>query len=237
MKCGALWNEKERNIHMKKSRDELENIEDFDDVVDNSKYISPIIKRKVMKWIVVILVSALIGGTCGWKIHAYFTKEDSMPVDYITAKLEDASELTTQTITYTSRVPMSDGSIPFITKKSFVMYYNATLRAGVDLSDVKVRERGNDKIIVTLPHAIVQGTPNIDPNTIEFVDEKRALLNWNKKEDIAEALVKAKEDLESNPSIDMTLLLQKADEHAEELVHMLLDDAYANCEIIVQFKN
>ena len=223
---------------MKKFRNELENIEDLDDVVDNRKCASPVSGSKMIKWVVVImLVSALIGGMCGWKIHAYFTKEDSIPVDYITAKLEDASELTTQTITYTSRVPVSDGSIPFITKKSFVMYYNATLRAGVDLSDVKVHERGKDKIVVTLPHAVVQGTPNIDPNTIEFVDEKKALLNWNKKEDIAEALVRAKEDLESNPSIDMTLLLQRADEHAEELVHMLLDDAYANYEIIVQFKN
>lgn len=194
------------------------------------------IRNKVMKWIVIILVSALIGGVCGWRIHGYFTK-DPLPTNYITAKLQDAAELTTQTITYTSRVPMTDGKIPFITKKSFVMYYNATLRAGVDLSKVEVKERGDDKIVVKLPHATIQGTPNIDPNSIEFMDEKKALLNWNKKEDVAEALAKAKKDLENNPSIDTTLLLQRADEHAEELVHMLLDDAYDNHEIIVQFKN
>lgn len=35
---------------------------------------------------------------------------------------------------------MSNGSIPFITKKSFVMYYKALLRAGVDLSDVEIKE-------------------------------------------------------------------------------------------------
>lgn len=221
---------------MEKLNNELEEVEDFDDVVDNIKHMSHI-KRKVIMWMVVILVSVIIGGISGWKIHAYFTKEDPIPVDYITAKLEDASELTTQTITYTSRVPMSDGSIPFITQKSFVMYYNATLRAGVDLLDVEVKERGNDKIVVKLPHATVQGTPNIDPNFIKFVDEKKALLNWNKKEDVAEALAKAKEDLDNNPSIDMTLLLEKADEHAEELVHMLLDDTYDDREIIVQFKN
>lgn len=218
---------------MEKLRNELE---DIGVVVDNTKHMSPI-KRKVMMWIVVILVSALVGGACGWKIHAYFTKEDPIPTNYITAKLQDASELTTQTITYTSRVPMSDGTIPFITKKSFVMYYNATLRAGVDLSDVEVKERGNDKIVIKLPHATIQGNPDVDPNSIEFLDEKKALLNWNKKEDVAEALAKAKEDLENNPSIDTTLLLQRADEHAEELVHMLLDDTYDNREIIVRFKN
>ena len=127
---------------------------------------------------------------------------------------------------------MTDGKIPFITKKSFVMYYNATLRAGVDLSEVEVKERGNDKIVVKLPHATIQGTPNIDPNSIEFKDEKKAILNQNKKEDVAEALAEAKEDLESNPSIDITLLLQRADEHAEELVHMLLDDTYDNLSLI-----
>lgn len=221
---------------MGKFRNELEDIDECDDVVDNIKHMSSI-KRKVIKWSIVIFVSILIGGVCGWRIHAYFTKEDSLPTNYITAKLQDAAELTTQTITYTSRVPMTDGKIPFITKKSFVMYYNATLKAGVDLSEVEVKEHGNDKIVVKLPHATIQGTPNIDPNSIEFKDEKKAILNWNKKEDVAEALAEAKEDLESNPSIDITLLLQRADEHAEELVHMLLDDTYDNHEIIVQFKN
>lgn len=218
---------------MKKYNNELE---DFDDVFDTMRQTS-IIRKKVIMWVVVILVSAIIGAIFGWRLHVYFTKEESVSLNYITAKLEDASELTTQTITYTSRVPMSDGSIPFITQKSFVMYYNATLRAGVDLLDVEVKERGNDKIIVKLPHATIQGTPNIDPNSIEFEDTKKALLNWNKKEDVSEALAKAKEDLENNPSIDMTLLLEKADEHAEELVHMLLDDIYDDHEIIVKFKD
>ena len=55
------------------------------------------------------------------------------------------------------------------------------------------------------------------------------------KEDVAKALAKAKEDLENNPSIDMSSLLERADEHAVELTHMLLDDVYNDYEIIVQF--
>ena len=47
----------------------------------------------------------------------------------------------------------------------------------MDLSEVEVKERGNDKIVVKLPHATIQGTPNIDPNSIEFKDEKKAILN------------------------------------------------------------
>lgn len=214
-----------------------EELEEMEEVVNKVKHMPPIM-RKIIKWIIVILVSALIGGVCGWRIHAYFTKkEDTNPSPAILVTLQDASDLTTQIMTYTSRVPMTNGKIPFITKKSFVMYYTASLRAGVDLSNVEVKERGKDKIVVKLPHATIQGTPDIDPNTIEFMDEKKALLNWNKKEDVTEALVKAKEDFESNPPIDTTLLLERADEHAEELVHMLLDDVYDDYEIVVQFKN
>lgn len=221
---------------MGKHKDDFEDVDELDDVVDRVKRMSPI-KRKVIKWSMVILISVLIGAICGWQIHAYFTKDDPISINYITAKLQDASELTTQKITYTSRVPMSDGKIPFITKKSFVMYYNATLRAGVNLTDVEVKEQGSDKIIVKLPHATIQGSPDIDPNSIEFLDEKKAVLNWNKKEDVTETLEKAKEDLENNPAIDMEALLQSADEHAEELVHMLLDDTYSTHEIVIQFKN
>jgi len=210
---------------------------DINEGVFNGIRNMPAYKKKIIKWMIVIIVSALIGGICGWRIHAFLNREEPVDTNYITAKLEDASELTTQTITYTSRVPMTDGSIPFITKKSFVMYYNATLRAGVDLSDIDVNDNYKNKVIVKLHHATVLGNPDIDPESIEFLDEKKALLNWNKKEDVTDALNKAREDLENNPSIDMDLLLQKADEHAEELVHMLLDDACNGREVVVKFKN
>lgn len=57
---------------MGKLRNELEDIDDRDDVVDNIKYMSSI-KRKIIKWCIVILVSTLIGGVCGWRIHVLLT--------------------------------------------------------------------------------------------------------------------------------------------------------------------
>lgn len=222
---------------MSKITDEIEDIDDIDDIedaVEHIKKMSPH-KKRLIKWMAVIVGCLIVGGISGWKLHAYFTEDKSPSIDYIPSKLENASELTTQTITYTARVPMEEGSIPFITKKSSVMYYDATLRAGVNLSDVEPIERGN-KIIIKVPHATIQGTPNIEPNSLKFYDQKKALLNWNEKEDVAEALQKAKEDLNENPSIDITMLLTKADEHAEELIHELLDDIYDDREIEVRFK-
>ena len=208
-----------------------EDIEDFKED-HNIKTMPPFLK-KLLKPIMFAVICLLIGGVLGWNFHSWLTKEEPVDVDYLSGKLSDASELTTQTITYTSRVPMSSGAIPFINKKSFVMVYTATLRAGVDLSDVDIKDQGNRRIVIKIPHATIQGTPNIDPTTIEFTDEKNSLLSWNKKEDVTEALAKAKEDVDSNDSINITLLLTRADDHAEELIHALLDDSY---DVDVRFK-
>lgn len=195
-------------------------------------------KRDIRVIIAVIIL--IVGFGCGWfghiKISEIFNKESDTTISYITAKLEDAGELTTQQITYTSRMPMEKGAIPFITKKGFVMYYNATLRAGVEMQDVDV-DTPSGKVVVIIPHAKVLGTPELDPNSIQFYDEKKALLNWKTEEDVTEAIAKAKEDITDNPSIDINLLLEKADEHAEELIHTLLDDSVNGREVVVKFSN
>lgn len=216
----------------------IEDVIDADDMDD----ITEAVKKRKFKFlkilipIVLALVLVLIGGIAGWSLHARLTKKEPVDVDYLSGKLSDASDLTTQTITYTSRVPMTDGIIPFINKKSFVMYYTATLRAGVDLSDVDIKAYNNDKIVVKISHAKVIGNPDIDPNSIKFLDEKKAILNWNTKEDVADALSEARSDIETNESINLTLLLSRADTHAEELIHALLDDVYNDCEVVVKFK-
>lgn len=216
----------------------IEDIVDADDIDDITKTVKNK-KQKLLKIlipIIIALVLIIIGGIAGWKLHAHFTKKEPVDVDYLSGKLIDASDLTTQTITYTSRVPMTNGTIPFINKKSFVMYYTATLRAGVNLSDVDIKDRDDNTIVVKIPHATILGNPDIDPDSIKFVDEKKALLNWNTKEDVAEALSEARSDIAANESINLTLLLTRADEHAEELIHALLDDVYDDCEVIVKFK-
>ena len=206
---------------------------------DDRKRVNISISKRAIRLIIMLIV-LIIGFGCGWfghiKISEIFNKESDASISYITAKLEDAGELTTQQITYTSRLPMEKGSIPFITKKGFVMYYNATLRAGVEMQDVDV-DTPSGKVIVTIPHAKVLGTPDLDPESIQFYDEKKALLNWKTEEDVTEAIAKAKADITDNPSIDIDLLLEKADEHAEELIHTLLDDSVNGREVVVKFSN
>ena len=183
-----------------------------------------VISRKMKIRCIIVIISLVLGGIGGWKLNDFINKEE-ISTDYLTAKLEDASELTTQKITYTSRVPIEKGSIPFINKRGFVMKYNATLRAGVN------------KIIVKIPHAEVLDEPNVDSDSLKFYDEKKALFSWKKHEDVAQAISKAKKDVKNNPSVDMTSLLQRADENTEKLIHTILDDSVKGCKVVVRFVN
>lgn len=82
--------------------------------------------KDVCVWIVIGLV---IGCIVGWSTHTAIYnithKEPEVSVGYVTGKLENIGELATQKLTYSGKVPLEEGSIPFITKKGFVIYFKS----------------------------------------------------------------------------------------------------------------
>ena len=76
----------------------------------------------------------------------------------------------------------------------------------------------------------------MDPNSIKFIDEKKAVLNWNNKDDVAEAIAKAEKDVDENPTINTIDLLDRADDNFEKIVHNLLDDSVGEGNIEIVFK-
>ena len=104
------------------------------------------------------------------------------------------------------------------------MEYNATLKAGVKMDDLNITKK-DEKFIISVPHAEFLETPHVDPNSIKFIDEKKAVLNWNNKDDVAEAIAKAEKDL-----------LDRADDNFEKIVHNLLDDSVGEGNIEIVFK-
>ena len=66
-----------------------------------------VISRKMKIRCIIVIISLVLGGIGGWKLNDFINKEE-ISTDYLTAKLEDASELTTQKITYTSRFYLSE---------------------------------------------------------------------------------------------------------------------------------
>ena len=61
-------------------------------------------------------------------------------------------------------------------------------------------------------------------------------MNWNNKDDVAEAIAKAEEDVDENPTIDTTMLLERADDNFSKIVHNLLDDLVGEENIELVFK-
>lgn len=185
--------------------------------------------------LVVGIVIGLIAGVSISKAIYNFKNKETISIDYLTGKLKDVGELATQEVTYTSRVQIEKGSIPFITKKGFTMEYNATLKAGVKMDDLNITKK-DEKFIISAPHAEFLETPHVDPNSIKFIDEKKAVLNWNNKDDVAEAIAKAEKDVDENPTINTTDLLDRADDNFEKIVHNLLDDSVGEGNIEIVFK-
>lgn len=184
--------------------------------------------------IVGILIGALIGILIYKKVDNVMNKKE-VTLDYLTGKLENIGEFATQEVTYTSRVQIEKGSIPFITQKGFTMEYNATLKAGVEIENLKIDKKGA-KYIISLPHADFLDTAHIDPNSIKFIDEKKAVLNWNNKDDVAEAIAKAEKDVMENPTVDKEMLFERADENVERLIHVFLDDLVGEDNIEIDLK-
>lgn len=153
---------------------------------------------------------------------------------YITGKLEDIGELTTQQVTYTSEQSVTEGTIPFITKKGFTMRYNATMKAGIEFDEMSIKIK-DDVVKVQIPHAKVFSN-QVDPDSISFTDEKKAVLNWKTEEDVVEAISAAEADIRNNPTVDYAELLENADRHADELIHRLLDDSVGSRTVEVSFK-
>lgn len=72
--------------------------------------------------------------------------------------LKAIGELATEEYTYTGIYKLSNGQIPFITKKGFTMVYTANFKAGVKVKDIKVQVN-QDQVTVTLPQSqLLQGT-------------------------------------------------------------------------------
>ena len=82
--------------------------------------------------------------------------------------------------------------------------------------------KGN-KVSVTLPKAEIQDI-TIDPDSLEFYDEKFALFNFQDRQDTVEALQYAKEDV--TKQAEKTDLLTTAEERAKTVITELVNSMW-----------
>ena len=145
-------------------------------------------------------------------------KEPTVTTSVITSQLQNMSDLTTSQLQYRGMIRYEEGTITFINKKSYTMLYDASVKAGIDMEQAKIQVTGK-KVKVTLSKAKIQEIV-INPDTLEFYDEKNSLFNWDDKQDTVKALQLAKED--ATARIDETELLKQAEQQAELLIKNLV---------------
>lgn len=170
-------------------------------------------------------------------INNWLNPNPKVDVDFVSTKLEDAAQLTTQKLYYTGLVTVEEGKIPFITKKGFSMTYTAIVTAGIDdLSKAQISVDDEAKTVsVSLPSASILDV-NIDESTIAFYDEKRALFNWTEKTDVTNAIQMAKDDVATHTDL-MNELKADAEAHAIEIVKSLLEGAVGDYVVTVSAQN
>jgi hypothetical protein len=151
---------------------------------------------------------------------------------FISDRLEKASELTSAELTYNGLIHYTDGKVPFLTKKAFLMTYHAEVEAGIDLSEVDVNVT-KSKVKITIPETEILDI-SVDSDSIQFYNEKSALFNWTEKEDVVDAIKIAKADVTENANIEE--LKSKAKEQTEVLLEGLFEKSIGDRELVISYK-
>lgn len=150
---------------------------------------------------------------------------------FVSEKLEDCSELSSAELTYRGMVSFQDGDIPFLTQKAFQMLYTAEIRAGVDLGQAQVSV-SDAELRIDLPAVEVQ-TLTILPDSLEVIDQQRALLNWTNREDMVTAMQYAEDDAREHADIEG--LKTRAGEQTKRLINGLFEGFIGDRMLVVEF--
>lgn len=165
--------------------------------------------------IIFILIIATVATLAGCA-----KKEPEITASFISNKLEAVSELISAKLTYQGIIQYKDGNVPFFTQKEFLMVYGATVKAGIDLSQITI-DVTDKNVTIRLP-ADVSIDINVDPDSIVFYAEKNALFNKENKEDVLGAIKAAEEDIMQNGGIEE--LKATAKEEAILLIKSLIEE-------------
>ena len=176
--------------------------------------------KSIRFWGVIIGAAALVAvGFLGAKLLDRAAEPSiTINADTVAEQLVECSELATMKLEYRGLVTYEEGELPLLTKKAFTMIYDADVRAGVDLSQAAIDVTGSS-VKVSLPAATVQSIA-IDPDSLQFYDQRYALLNWQDRDDTAKALQMAQDDAEAK--VDYTTMIADAQEQAETVIETML---------------
>lgn len=184
---------------------------------------------KTVKYILVGIVLCVLVGAAGFLGGRYAAASEKAPqlsAVVLESRLAEISELASVTYTYTNMAQFENSSdfygvtIPFTTKK-FILTYDGTIKAGIDLTQVQIDVSGND-VTVVLPEAEIL-SHEIDEESVEIFDEKTSIFNPFTVEDFTAFQAEQKQVMTEKAL--QRGLLEEAGEKAKNSVRLLLNAA------------
>ena len=181
---------------------------------------------KTLRYLVVgVVLCAAVGlaGFLGGRYAASHQEAPQLSAVVLEGRLVEISELASVTYTYTNMAQFENSDdfygmkIPFTTKK-FILSYDGTIKAGIDLGDVEIEVRDNN-VTVTLPEAEILAH-EIDADSVEIFDEKTSIFNPFTIEDFT-AFQAAQREVMEEKALQRGLLAQ-AREKAGSSVRLML---------------
>lgn len=199
-------------------------------------------KTKNKKFTFVKIIFLLVLGCALFFGGMLKMKKDMTPkmtTDLINNRLEEAKELTTLKYHYTNMGQFENQNdfygwkVPFTTK-SFIVSYDGTIHAGVNLEKAVVGF-GNNRIDIQIPNSTIL-SHEIDEESLKVFLEKDTIFNPIKIEDYNDFAKDEKKVVEEKAIKNG--LLTEANEKAEKTIKELLklDDLFKDYEIKIYFK-
>ena len=187
---------------------------------------------KLFLYAVILLVVIILAIFFGYKMKERQVEsgQPQITAALISGKIQDVGDLVAAELIYGGIVKLSEGQIPFITEKGFTMKYTATVRASVDATQIGV-EVTDDAVKVSLPDSEIHSI-DVDPDSIEFYDNKFAVFNWTEKQDVVDAIKAAKQDAEANA--DISHLEEKARRNSMRIIGRILSGLVGDRTLTVE---
>lgn len=192
--------------------------------------------KKISKILIVIVYSILLVLITHAIENTYFNKvveKDAVVVapaqsdavlelEVLEKTLKENSQLSTAKLKFKGEAEYSGKGIPGITKNEFVVLFEATVKAGIDINNVKIEGDKDNKIIyITVPDAKIEPDDvYINHNTLRFFDKKFVLFPVDVSEATAEAL--ALSEKVANEYAQEMGIIEMADKQSAQIIKGIL---------------
>lgn len=178
---------------------------------------------------VVLILAMWLGALSSLTSFLFPHSSPEVTTEFVMARLESASDLTTARLIYSSVSDYEEGSVPIVNRSAFSMFYSATVAAGINVTDI-VPEVTDTQVILKLPACVVRDV-NIDSSSIRFFNQESGwFTQYGEREQVREALVQASEEVRHQ---DMSELLDLADEQLEDVMRGLFESTIGERELVI----